>query len=206
MMTNLLSSSVARLRFLLVMLVTICVSAEVWGETWSHEFTSLPSISDQKFIVNDLTWNVTTTIGKGSPEITLGNDNSIKSMKFGSGQKNYYSNIALSTSYFSNYNVKSVEIIGCGNTTNNINIIVTQGSNENIVTIGSATINKSYASNWNTISECIKTINTNEGSGGLLTISISPTTCAFSLRKITVTYEEGITEPSRCLVQKLVVH
>ena len=38
-MTNLLSSSVARLRFLLVMLVTLTVSANAWAETVTETFT-----------------------------------------------------------------------------------------------------------------------------------------------------------------------
>lgn len=50
MMTNLLSSSVARLRFLLVMLVTLTVSANMWGETWT-KVTSAPSDWSGEYLI-----------------------------------------------------------------------------------------------------------------------------------------------------------
>lgn len=185
-----------------VSLICLCMLTigvgNVWAveKTWSYEVTAAaPTISSNMFTVNNVTWGISTTTGAGSPTITTGNDFSIKAMKFGNGKSSYYSNITLTTSYFSDYNVKSVQIIGCGNSANKITITVTRGS----VTIGSATISKAYASSWNTVADCIKTIKTTKGNGGDLTISIAPTTCAFSLRKITVTYDEGTTEPSPSL-------
>ena len=186
----------------LVSLICLCMLTvgvgNAWAveKTWSYEVTAAaPTISSNMFTVNNVTWGISTTTGAGSPTITTGNDFSIKAMKFGNGKSSYYSNITLTTSYFSDYNVKSVQIIGCGNSANKITITVTRGS----VTIGSATISKAYASSWNTVADCIKTIKTTKGNGGDLTISIAPTTCAFSLRKITVTYDEGTTEPSPSL-------
>lgn len=176
----------------IIFLTTLCIG-QMWGAdpSWTHTFssTSAPTVTNNQVTVNSVTWDLSTTVGKGSPSRTSGNDNSVRAWKFGSSANHYYSNITLSTTYFSSYNVKSVEIIGCSNNANKeVSITVSQGSGNSAITIGNATIQKAYSSDWHTNSDCKKTMNTNQGSGGTLTISISPDACAFSLRQIKVTY------------------
>ena len=178
----------------LVLILTIG-SGNAWGvdPSWTYTFTAAPSISNNQFAVNSATWTVSTTTGAGSPGIANGNDNSVSCVKFGGGASNYFSNITLSTSYFADYCVKSVYIVGCSNNGNKtVTISATQGTGGSAVTIGSTSITKGYDTNWHTLSACQKTMNTNQGGGGVLTISISPDACAFSIKTITVTYVSNI--------------
>ena len=185
------------MRFAVVLTLIFSIGVgNVWGteETWTHTFSSLPSISAGKFTVNNAEWSVNTKTGKGSPSITTGNDNKVKCMKFGSGSNHYYSNITLSTNYFTDYKVKSIYIVACTNNSGKtVPVTVTQGSGVSAVTIGSASYTVAYSADWQNSSNCQKTINTEEGNGGTLTISISPSACAFSIHQISVTYETPCT-------------
>ncbi|MBQ8938750.1 MAG: hypothetical protein IJ047_00815 [Paludibacteraceae bacterium] len=193
----LLLVSYSSLRFLrqlryaaMVLFLTIGVG-NAWGAdpSWTHTFTSLPTITDNQFTVNSATWSISRTTGAGSPTTTAGNDNRVSCMKFGSEVSHYYSNITLSTNYFADYKVKSVYIVACTNNSNKtVPVTVTQGSGVSAVTIGTASFKVAYSSTWQNSSDCQKTIDTNEGNEGTLTISISPDACAFSIREITVTY------------------
>ena len=73
MMTNLLHgahvanklfSTIARLRLLLVMFVALTVSAEVWGATWSHSFTSTESGGTKNW--DNTSWTLTVNGGTTS--------------------------------------------------------------------------------------------------------------------------------------------
>ena len=181
-----------RLISVLVLIFTFGIG-QMWGTEsyWEHTFSSAATTSAGDFTISQASWNLAVTVGAGSPTIGNGNDNSVTAMKFGSGASNYYSEITLTTSHFENYSIKSVEIIGCGNNANKeISITATQGTGEGIITIGSATIKQAYSSDWDSNNSCKKTLNTNEGNGGVLTISVSPDACAFSLKKIKVVYDE----------------
>ena len=61
---NKLFSTIARLRLLLVMFLTLTVSAEVWGETWSHSFTSTESAGTKYW--DNTTWTLTVNGGTTS--------------------------------------------------------------------------------------------------------------------------------------------
>mgnify|MGYP003288834938 CR=1 FL=1 len=198
MMTNLLNgahvanklfSTIARLRLLLVMFVALTVSANAWGATYTHSFntTGTVSVSNNSVTLNNVTWSVATTKGKGSPTYTnITKGYSYCGWQFGSSKDNYYSKVILSTNAFSSYNVQSVVLNMRLNGGVSTTMTVKQGS----TTIGTATM--STANVWTDL-----VANSTKGTGGDLSITIA-TTQAFYIHSITVTYEEAVscTEPT----------
>ena len=186
---NLLQGYTKGIRFLLVMFLTLTVSANAWAETYSHSFNSTGtiSISNNSVTLSNVTWNVVTTTGKGNPtynSITKGYN--YCGWQFGSSKNVYYSKVILSTDAFSSYNVQSVTLNMRLNGGVNTTMTVKQGS----TTIGSATM--STANVWTDL-----VANSTKGTGGDLSITIA-TTQAFFIHSITVTYEEAVscTDPT----------
>lgn len=93
-------------------LLLLAVASMAWGEevTWSHVFSSPEAIANNSITVDDVTWNITTTAGQGSPTMTTGNYSQTYGLKFGSSKSVYYGSVTFSTDYFNNYNVKSVKV------------------------------------------------------------------------------------------------
>ena len=180
---NVLQGYTKGIRFLLVMFLTLTVSANAWAETYTHSFNSTGtiSISNNSVTLSNVTWNVVTTTGKGSPTYTsITKGYNYCGWQFGSSKNVYYSKVILSTSAFSSYNVQSVTLNMRLNGGVNTTMTVKQGS----TTIGSATM--STANVWTDL-----VANSTKGTGGDLSITIA-TTQAFFIHSITVTYEEPV--------------
>ncbi len=170
---------------MLVAIMTTALSGTAWAETWTHAFASPEAISDNSITVDGATWNVSTVTKTGSPTIDKGNSYQKYCLKFGSGKNNCYSSITFSTDYFSNYNVQSVTIQVLHNASKSGTFTATQGN----TTIG--TITQTIGTSWTDL-----TVNTNEGSGGTLSFTYSPTDCAVNIHSITVTYTTGGGSPT----------
>ena len=180
---NVLQGYTKGIRFLLVMFLTLTVSANAWAETYTHSFNSTGtiSISNNSVTLSNVTWNVVTTTGKGSPTCTsITKGYNYCGWQFGSSKNVYYSKVILSTNAFSSYNVQSVTLSMRLNGGVNTTMTVKQGS----TTIGSATM--STANVWTDL-----VANSTKGTGGDLSITIA-TTQAFFIHSITVTYEEAV--------------
>ncbi|MEE0950743.1 MAG: InlB B-repeat-containing protein [Paludibacteraceae bacterium] len=170
-------------RLLLVMFLTLTVSAEVWGALSSpYEclFKTTSTLTNNQVTTGDVTWTLTTVTGKGSPTTTFGNTNGQSAIKLGSGKNNYYSKMTLKTSAFSAYNVSKVVLYISSNNGGKKTITVKQRDTQ----IG--TVNQSFTSTtW--VTNC--TLNATKGSGGDLSIEISSDATATFIHSITVTYE-----------------
>ena len=166
---------------LVLLLLTMGVG-NVWGalsSPYTCTFTSSMSMTESNCTTGDVTWAVATTIGKGEPTITFGNQNTQSCIKFGAGQKKYFSKITLTTSAFSSYNVSSVVLYVSSNNGGSKTIKVTQGS----TTIGTGS--QSFSSTtW--VTNCTR--NTTAGSGGDLSIEISSDATATFVHSIQITY------------------
>lgn len=165
----------------LVLVLTIGIG-NAWGvlsSPYTCTFTAGMSMSGSNCTTGDVTWTVSTTTGKGSPSITFGNQNTQSCIKFGSGKNNYYSQMTLTTSAFSAYNVSSVVIYASSNNGGSKTFKVTQGATQ----IGTGS--QSFSSTtWVTNI----TRNTTAGSGGDLSIEISSDATATFIHSIKVTY------------------
>ena len=186
MMTNLLSSSVARLRFLLVMLVMMFATTEMWGtETWTWTCSGTTVFSTSGSSLNGVTWKASIT---GSSQGT-----GVSGEKCVQIAKNQ--SLTLETTDFNNKNITAISIQTWGSQGNNF--YLKDGDTQ----LKNTTIPTSYTSDGAKIDfSNVGVIKTK------LVFEWASATKAFNVRSITVIYEEGITQPSHCLVQKVVVH
>ena len=165
----------------LVMLLCLGVG-NAWGalsSPYTCTFTAGMSMSGSNCTTGDVTWTVSTTTGAGSPGTEFGNQNGQSCIKLGSGKKNYYSKMTLTTSAFTSYNVSSVVIYASSNNGGSKTFKVTQGATQ----IGTGS--QSFSSTtWVTNI----TRNTTAGSGGDLSIEISSDATATYVHSIKVTY------------------
>ena len=168
----------------LAILLTLGIG-NAWGvlsSPYTCTFTAGMSMSGSNCTTGDVTWTVSTTVGKGSPTTTFGNQNGQSCIKLGSGKNTYYSAMTLTTSAFASYNVTSVVIYASSNNGGSKTFRVTQGATQ--IGTGSQT----FSSNtWVTNI----TRNTTAGSGGNLSIEISSDATATFIHSIQVTYTAG---------------
>ena len=167
------------------MFLTLTVSAEVWGalsSPYTCTFTTNLTLSNDQVKTGDVTWTLSTTIGAGTPATDFGNTNGQSAIKLGSGKKNYYSKMTLTTSAFSTYNVSKVVLYISSNNGGSKTITVKQGDTQ----IGTGDQSFSSAT-W--VTNCTR--NSTKGSGGDLSIEISSDATATFIHSITVTYEEN---------------
>ena len=170
------------MRKILSLLTAILFVGTMWGalsSPYTCTFTGGMSVVDSKVTTGDVTWTIATTVGKGSPDISFGNQNGQTCIKFGAGKSNYYSSMTLTTSAFSSYNVTKVVLYVSSNNGGSKTITVKQ----NTTTIG--TKSQSFSSTtWVNNS----TYNTNSGNGGDLEIRISSDATATYVHSIQVYY------------------
>lgn len=89
-------------KLLLVAVLAFSCNFMVYGESpYVGTFPKSGSISNNSYTLGNVTWGISTTTGKGSPSITFGTAYSNSCIKFGSGSKNCYGSVTLSTDYFS---------------------------------------------------------------------------------------------------------
>ena len=182
---NQLTAMPKRLAMVLTMLLMLGVT-QVWGalsSPYTCTFTTNLTLNNKQVKTGDVTWTLSTTVGKGSPTTTFGNTNSQSAIKLGSGKNNYYSKMTLTTSAFSSYNITKVVLYISSNNGGSKTITVKQGN----IQIGTG--NQSFTSaNW--VTNCTR--NTTKGSGGDLSIEISSDATATFIHSIAITYEETI--------------
>ncbi len=169
-------------------LLIIVGVGNAWGANWSYTFSEPPtwtpaSGTSRSMTINSATWSVSTGTATGSPTNwgVKNNAHGSGGIQFGNGAKNYYPTITLSTDYFSGYQVSAVTVNLLINGSVSTTITVTQGA----TTIGSP--NYSTGSEWHDF-----VANTNSGTSGTLTLSIS-TTQAIYIHSISVTYTAAST-------------
>ena len=183
---NVLQGYSKTIRLLLIMFLTLTVSAEVLGalsSPYTCTFTTNLTLSNNQVKTGDVTWTLSTTIGNGDPATDFGNTNGQSAIKLGSGKKNYYSKMTLTTSAFSTYNVSKVVLYISSNNGGSKTITVKQGNTQ----IGTGI---QYFTNSDWVTNCTR--NTAKGSGGDLSIEISSDATATFIHSITVTYETAV--------------
>ena len=172
-------------RMLLLFALIVGSGSNAWAdESWSYTFVSPNAISSNSITVNEATWTVSTTSGKGSPTISAEKSHSKYGLKFGSNSTTYFGTVTFSTDYFKNYNVTSVTV----NILNNGSKAGTLSAQQNSKSIGSKT--QTFGQEWTDL-----TVNTNVGSGGSLSFTYSVEQ-AFYINSITVTYTVPTGDPS----------
>ena len=175
-----LTAASARAKLLTVIALCLFSVGNVWGNNWSHTITTSDKVSNGSITINNVTWNVVTTTGNGSPSIKTGNVNKGCGIQFGSGSKNYYSLVAFSTDYFKDAKITKVSLSLSSNNTATPTITFTQGG----TTLGSVTPSISN-SGWTSV-EVTNTQNTN----GTFKFEASIPKVALYIASISVTYEE----------------
>ena len=181
---NVLQGCSKTIRLLLVMLLTLTVTTNAWGalsSPYECVFKTTSKLTNNQVTTGDVTWTLSTTIGAGTPATDFGNTNGQSAIKLGSGKKNYYSKMTLTTSAFSTYNVSKVVLYISSNNGGSKTITVKQGNTQ----IGTGSQNFT-STDW--VTNCTR--NTTKGSGGDLSIEISSDATATFIHSITVTYEE----------------
>ena len=181
MMTNLLNgahvanklfSTIARLRLLLVMFVTLTVSVSAWAETYSWTCSGTTVFSTSGSSLNGVTWKATTN---GSSQGT-----GVSGEKCVQIAKN--TGLTLETTDFNNKNIASISIQTWGSQGNTF--YLKDGNTQ----LKSTTIPTSYTSNGAKISF------SNVGViGTKLVFNWASATRAFNVRSITITYEDAAT-------------
>ena len=134
------------------------------------------SVADVEGVV---TWDIKTTVGKGTPAITTATRSSQECLKFGSSGTQYFSTWELSTDYFKNHKVVSVVACLDNNGKKEGTLTAVQGS----TTIGSES--QTWSNAWTEL-----TATGTKGEGGTLTVTYTVEQCSY-LRYLVVTYEEG---------------
>ncbi len=124
-----------------------------------------------------VTWDIATTVGQGEPTYVTGQSNSVEAIKFGGSKSVYFSKVELSTDYFKDYNVTSINLYVANNGKKTGTLTVKQGSE----TIGTAS--EEFANVWTKL-----TATGTKGEGGTLTVTYEVEQ-AFYLSYIEVTYE-----------------
>lgn len=181
MMTNLLNgahvanklfSTIARLRLLLVMFVTLTVSVSAWAETYSWTCSGTTVFSTSGSSLNGVTWKATTN---GSSQGT-----GVSGEKCVQIAKN--TGLTLETTDFNNKNIASISIQTWGSQGNTF--YLKDGNTQ----LKSTTIPTSYTSNGAKISF------SNVGViGTKLVFNWASAGRAFNVRSITITYEDAAT-------------
>ena len=184
---NVLQGYSKTIRLLLVMFLTLTVTTNAWAETWTWNATNpseLGSSTDNTITLNGKEWE--TIRSKGT------NQNQLQNSCIQIGSRSEPQTITLQSNAFSG---KILEV--------SVECASYNGAHKISIQVGSTTyLSSTTTPTWTTIS-------TKTGSGtssGQIVISFTDGSRALYIKSISVTYEEGITEPSRCLVQKLVVH
>ena len=184
------------LKLFFALLATLALGVtNALAEEWNHTFKSGETVSNNAITVDGSTWNITTTLGAGSPTISTVTYSKVYGLKFGSSKSSYYSSVVFSTDYFNNYNVSKIVVKILLNGGVSTTLTTKQGD----VTIGTSSFSK--AQTWTEL-----TTNTSKGSNGQLSFAIN-TTQAFYISSITVEYEipssgSGGTKPANCLIPK----
>ena len=185
MMTNLLHgahvanklfSTIARLRLLLVMFLTLTVSAEVWGAdvtvTWTASSGALGSnIESGTIKTGTFSWDYTRTLKSGSTYTGWSSD------CIQLGKNGGVENITFTTSAIPG-TIKKVSI-ECASYQGKHNVAITVG--------GKSYLSSTATSSWTTVSA-------QSGSGtssGTIQISLTDGTRALYIKSISVTYEEN---------------
>lgn len=166
------------LSFLMMTLFSVSMFAAE-PVTVKSTFTKATKPADNK--VTDLegkvTWDIATTVGQGEPTYVTGQSNSVEAIKFGGSKSVYFSKVELSTDYFKDYNVTSINLYVANNGKKTGTLTVKQGSK----TIGTAS--EEFANVWTKL-----TATGTKGEGGTLTVTYEVEQ-AFYLSYIEVTYE-----------------
>lgn len=166
------------LSFLMMTLFSVSMFAAE-PVTVKSTFTKATKPADNK--VTDLegkvTWDIATTVGQGEPTYVTGQSNSVEAIKFGGSKSVYFSKVELSTDYFKDYNVTSLNFYVANNGKKTGTLTVKQGSE----TIGTAS--EEFGNVWTKL-----TATGTNGKGGTLTVTYEVEQ-AFYLSYIEVTYE-----------------
>ena len=162
------------------MLLFLLGSLNVWAtdpDPVTCTFPSSGSISNDKITVNSVEWTISTGTETGSPTIGFGNAYSKTCIKFGSGAKNCYASVNLSTDYFSDngYTVTQVDVLGLGSAARNVTFEAG----------GESTTENVAANSWTTLSLDGLSIS------GELSLDFSLNGAGFFIHEIVITYEEG---------------
>lgn len=184
-MKAIMKTMINNMRILSILLVSL-MAVNAWGTDWSYTFSSTPTWSPnsgttRSMTINSATWSVSTSNSYGSPSTwgSYGSNYGSGGIKFGDSKNNYYGTITLSTDYFSSSLVSEVTVNLLINGSVSTTITVTQGS-----TIGSPSYN--IGNDWHDF-----TANTNIGTSGTLTLTIT-TTQAIYIHSIAVTYSAAV--------------
>ena len=157
--------------------------SSAWAAEWTHVFVSPEKIgTDNSITVNEVTWNVSTVKGQGSPTISAGNSNKQYGLKFGSSATNYYSSVILKTSNFAN---KKVTKVVCNILNNGSKSGFLQAKQGDIII---NTTSQTFGQTWTDLTVDGEAEHGKIGEGGDLEITYQVAQ-AFSLHSITVTYE-----------------
>ena len=190
-MTNLLFSQLTaigkRFAMVLTMLVMLGVT-QAWGAettvTWTASSGALgDGVGTGNINTSSYSWNYTRTLISG--ESYTGWQSSCVQI----GKKGGVENITFSTSNIPG-TIKEVSI-ECASYQGKHNVAITVG--------GKSYLSSTATSSWTTVSA-------QSGSGtssGTIQISLTGGTRALYIKSISVTYEEGSTQPSRCVTQKM---
>ena len=175
---NKLFLTIARLRLLLVMFLTLTVTTNAWAETWTWNATNpseLGSSTDNTITLNGKEWE--TIRSKGT------NQNQLQNSCIQIGSRSEPQTITLQSNAFSG---KILEV--------SVECASYNGAHKISIQVGSTTyLSSTTTPTWTTIS-------TKTGSGtssGQIVISFTDGSRALYIKSISVTYEEGITEPSK---------
>ena len=166
-------------KLLLVAVLAFSCNFMVYGESpYVGTFPKSGSISNNSYTLGNVTWGISTTPGKGSPSITFGTAYSNNCIKFGSGSKNCYGSVTLSTDYFSTNDlvVKSVKINAIGSATKNVTMAI--GTSTTTVSVDGASWTNIELTGLNVTSTTLSINFTLNGAG-------------FFINSITIEYESG---------------
>lgn len=170
-------------KLLFVAVLAFSCNFMVYGESpYVGTFPKSGSISNNSYTLGNVTWGFSTTTGKGSPSITFGTAYSNSCIKFGSGSKNCYGSVTLSTDYFSTNDlvVKSVKINAIGSATKDVTMAI--GTSTTTVSVDGASWTNIELTRLNVTSTTLSIIFTLNSAG-------------FFINSITIEYESsGSTE------------
>ena len=166
-------------KWLLVAVLALSSTFDVYGESpYVGTFPKSGTISNNSYTLGDVTWGISTTSGTGSPSITFGTSYSNNCIKFGSGAKNCYGSVTLSTDYFSTNSlvVKSVKINAIGSATKDVTMEI--GSSITTVSVNGTSWTNIELTGLNVSSTALSMVFKLNGAG-------------FFINSITITYESS---------------
>ena len=186
------------LKTMFLLCALVVGSTSVWADDepqWSYTIATDKSnialnTSTKTFTATvddeDYVWSYTSsTVGSGTPGVTVATDNSMGCLKFGSKAAEYFSTVVLTTDAFEDVAVTKVHLYLRHNGKKTGSLTVKQGD----ITIGTADVENSNTAKDVTCSE------TKKGEGGTLTISYSVAQALY-IYKIEVWYEDLATSDS----------